>query len=48
MTVGNISLSDFLRSDSIYDKLYFFIKEPLLTTDSKYRAVILKDDYVCR
>lgn len=45
MTVGNISLSDFLRSDSIYDKLYLFIKEPLLTTDSKYRAVILKDDF---
>lgn len=45
VTVGNISLSDFLRSDSIYDKLYLFIKEPLFTTDSKYRAVILKDDF---
>lgn len=45
MVVGNISLSDFLRNDSIYDKLYLFIKEPLLTTDSKYRVVILKDDF---
>lgn len=45
MTVGNISLSDFLRNDSIYDKLYSIIKEPLLTTDSKYRAVILKDNF---
>ena len=45
VTVGNISLSDFLRNDSIYDKLYSIIKEPLLTTDSKYRVIILKDNF---
>ena len=45
MTVGNISLSDFLRNDSIYDKLYSLTNEQLLATDSKYRAVILKDNF---
>lgn len=45
MDVENISLSDFLRNDSIYDKLYSLTNEPLLTTDSKYRAVILKDNF---
>lgn len=45
MTVGNISLYDFLRNDSIYDKLYSFINEQLSATDSKYMAVILKDNF---
>lgn len=45
MLVGNISLSDFLRNDNIYDKLYLSNDEHLLTTDSKYRAVILKDNF---
>lgn len=45
MVVGNISLSDFLRNDSIYHKLYSLTNELLSTTDSKYRAVILKDNF---
>ena len=45
MIAGNISLSDFLRNDSIYNKLYSLTNELLLTTDSKYRAVILKDNF---
>lgn len=45
MIVGNISLSDFLRNDSIYHKLYSLTNELLLTTESKYRAVILKDNF---
>lgn len=45
MLVGNISLSDFLRNDNIYDKLYLSNDEHLLETDSKYRVIILKDNF---
>ena len=45
MLVGNISLSDFLKNDNIYDKLYLSNGEHLLRTDSKYRVIILKDNF---
>lgn len=45
MLVGNISLSDFLKNDNIYDKLYLSNDEHLLETDSKYRVIILKDNF---
>lgn len=45
MLVGNISLSDFLKNDNIYDKLYLSNDEHLLETDFKYRVIILKDNF---
>lgn len=45
MLVGNISLSDFLKNDNICDKLYLSNDEHLLRTDSKYRVIILKDNF---
>ena len=45
MLVGNISLSDFLKNDNICDKLYLSNDEHLLETDSKYRVIILKDNF---
>ena len=45
MIVGNISLSDFLKNDNICDKLYLSNDEHLLETDSKYRVIILKDNF---
>ena len=45
MIVGNISLSDFLKNDNICDKLYLSNDEHLLENDSKYRVIILKDNF---